>query len=108
MTHSDELLRANLRKEARKWMELEMEARMAAAVEEIATQAEVGSNILPEAAVQKHVTDATRYAEQEIRRELELAAEEWVERKLREEAEKEAAEAVDPDNPCAGCRGCCG
>ena len=105
MTRTEELSRARLRKEANKWIEMEMETRMAAAVEEIAMQAEVGSNILPEHAVQKHVTEATSYAEQEIRRELELEAEEWIERKLSEEAEMEKSEA---DNPCGGCRGCCG
>jgi len=106
MNYVDEVRMARLRKEANNWIEGEMEARMAAAVEEIATQADVGSDALPEDVIQKHITDATRYAEQEIRRELELEADKWIEDRMKEqEAQQEMA---DPDNPCAGCRGCCG
>ena len=105
MTYVDEVRVARFRKEANKWIETEMEARMAAAVKEIATQAEAGSNALPEEVIEKHITDATKYAEQEIRRELEMEADKWVERKLQDAAEMAASEA---DNPCGGCRGCCG
>ena len=105
MIHNDEIRRASLRKEADQWIELEMETRMAAAAEEIATQADVGSNILPEPAIQKHVTDATRYAEQEIRRDLEMEADSWIERKMKEQAE---FAVPDADHPCSGCRGCQG
>lgn len=104
MTYVDEVRLARLKKEANSWIEREMEARMAAAVEEIATQADVGSNVLPEALIQKHITDATRYAEQEIRRELEMEADKWIEDRMKDQEVQ--PDMPDPDNPCAGCRGC--
>lgn len=104
MTYVDEVRLARLKKEANSWIEREMEARMAAAVEEIATQADVGSNVLPEALIQKHITDATRYAEQEIRRELEMEADKWIEDRMKDQEVQ--PDMPDPDNPCAGCRSC--
>lgn len=106
MTHKDEVRVARLRREADKWIEEEMEARMAAAAEEIAVQAEVASNAVPESVVQKHVEEATRYARQEMLRELELEAESWIERKLKDQDGE--PEPMDPDDPCGGCTGCCG
>ena len=41
MTKENEVLREKLKKEAQQWIELEMEARMAAAAEEIAVQVDV-------------------------------------------------------------------
>ena len=83
MAHTDEVLLERLRKEARSWMELELEARMAAATEEIAIQADVGANLHCGGTVKKHVEEATAYARQEILRELEVQAEDWVREELK-------------------------
>jgi hypothetical protein len=86
MPFENEILREKLRKEMKGWIELELEARMAAAAEEIAVQADIGANVHCEGTIRKHVTDATSYAEQEMRRELEVEAEKRVEEKLEEYA----------------------
>jgi hypothetical protein len=79
MTHTDELLMERLKKEAREWINLELEARMAAVEDELAVQADVGSNLHCGGTIEKHVQDARAYARQEILRELEVQADEWVE-----------------------------
>ncbi len=84
MTKENEVLREKLKKEAQQWIELEMEARMAAAAEEIAVQVDVGSNIHCGGKMQEHATKATSYAEQEMRRELEVEADRRIEKKLKE------------------------
>jgi hypothetical protein len=88
MTHTDEILHERLKRESEKWIELELEARMAAAAEEIAHQADVGSNLHCGGTVKKHVEDATAYARQEILRELEVQAEDWIREELRKRSEQ--------------------
>jgi hypothetical protein len=83
MVHTDEVLMERLKKEAQQRIALELEARMAAVEEEIAVQAEVGSNLHCGGTVEKHVKDATAYARQEILRELEVEADEWIRGELK-------------------------
>jgi len=87
MTHENEILSSRLKREAQQWIELEMEKRMAAAEEEIKYPADVGSNIYMDEITSKHVKDATDYARQEIRRELEMDAERWIEEELKKRGE---------------------
>jgi hypothetical protein len=83
MAQVDELLRRRLKREAEQWIEQELEARMAAAEEEINLQADIGSNLHCTGTVNKHIEDATAYARQEILRELEVQAEDWIREELK-------------------------
>ena len=87
MRQENEFLRERLRKEADQWVEVEMEKRMAAAEEEIKLQADLGSNIYVDEITSRHVRDMTAYARQEIRRELEMDAERWIEEELKKRGE---------------------
>ena len=82
MAHVDEVLMERLKKEAKQRMEVELEARMAAVEEELAVQADVGKNLHCGCTVEKHVHDATAYARQEILRELEVEADQWVKKEM--------------------------
>jgi hypothetical protein len=83
MGHVDEVLLERLKKEAKQRMALELETRMAAVADEIAVQADVGSNLHCGGTIEKHVKDATAYARQEIIRELEIEADEWVKEEMK-------------------------
>jgi hypothetical protein len=83
MAHMDEVLMERLKKEAKKRIALELEARMAAVQEEITVQADVGSNLHCGGTIEKHVKDATEYARQEILRELEVEADEWIRNEMK-------------------------
>jgi hypothetical protein len=88
MTHENEILRKRLTEEASQWVAVEYEAWMDAASEEIATQADLGEYIFHEGVIQKHIRDATAYAGQEIRRELEMKSEKWIEEEMKRRGEK--------------------
>lgn len=83
MGHTDEVLMERLKKEAKQRVALELEARMAAVEDEVALQADVGSNLHGSGIIEKHVKDATAYARQEILRELEVQADEWVKEEIK-------------------------
>jgi hypothetical protein len=88
MTRENEMLRQKLTDEARQWIEVEYEARMDAASDEIETQANLGGNLFHDEIIHKHVRDATAYAGQEIRRELEMESEKWIEEEMKRRGER--------------------
>jgi hypothetical protein len=97
MGYKDEIFYRRLREEADQWIEREMEARMGYASEEIETQADVGSNLFGDSTIKKHMRDATAYAEQEIRRGLEMEAEKRIEEELKKHTEQVELKYKDVD-----------
>lgn len=88
MTRENEMLRQKLTDEARQWIEVEYETRMDAASDEIETQANLGGNLFHDEIIHKHVRDATAYAGQEIKRELEMESEKWIEEEMKRRRER--------------------
>lgn len=72
-------IREKLRKEADEWIERELAIRMGHADAEIERQADISSIACGESTAKQHINKAHAYAEEEIRRDLEHEARQWIE-----------------------------
>ena len=77
-------IREKLEAEAAQWVEEEWVRRMVYAKEAIEYQADVSAIMCGEAGAKKHIRDASTFAEEGIRQELEFEMVGWVEEKIRE------------------------
>lgn len=83
MINMDDKMREKLEREAAQWVEEELVLRMAYAREAIEYQADMSSVMCGEEGARKHIRDATAFAEENIRNELEFEASAWVDEELR-------------------------
>ena len=86
MIDMEQKIREKLEAEAAQWVEEELVRRMAYAVDAIEDQADISTIMCGEAGAKKHIRDASAFAEEGIRQELEFEATGWVEEKMRERA----------------------
>ena len=84
MIDMEQKIREKLEAEAAQWVEEELVRRMAYAVDAIEDQADISTIMCGEAGAKKHIRDASAFAEEGIRQELEFEATGWVEEKMRE------------------------
>ncbi len=84
MINMEQKVRERLEAEAAKWVEEELVRRMEYAREAIEYQADVSSIMCGEEGARKHIKDASAFAEEGIRQELEFEASGWVEEKVNE------------------------
>lgn len=80
MINFEQKVRERLEKEAEKWVEAELEVRMKHAVELIHRQAQGACG---EHAYEAHIQQATAFAEEALRRELEFERKLWIEEELK-------------------------
>jgi hypothetical protein len=83
MIDMEKKVREKLEAEAAQWVEKELVLRMAHARDAIEYQADLSSAVCGEEGAKKHIRDATAFAEEGIRNELEFEASNWVEEELR-------------------------
>ena len=83
MIDMEQKIREKLEAEAAQWVEEELVRRMAYATDAIENQADISSIICGEAGAKKHIRDASAFAEEGIRQELEFEMTGWVEEKMR-------------------------
>lgn len=86
MINMEQKVREKLEAEAALWVEEELVRRMAYARDAIENQADVSSIMCGEEGARRHIKDASAFAEEGIRQELEFEADGWVETKLKERA----------------------
>ena len=86
MIDMEQKIREKLEAEAAQWVEEELVRRMAYAKDAIENQADVSSIMCGEEGARKHIRDASAFAEEGIRQELEFEATGWVEEKMHERA----------------------
>ena len=84
MINMEQKVREKLEAEAAQWVEEEFSRRMEYAREAIEYQADVSSIMCGEDGARKHIRDASAFAEEGIRQELEFEATGWVEEKVNE------------------------
>ena len=84
MIEMEQKLREKLEKEAAQWVEEELEKRMKYAREAIEFQADLSADVCGPGGAEKHIRDASALAEENIRMELELEADGWIETSLKE------------------------
>ena len=77
-------IREKLEAEAAQRVEEELVRRMAYAKDAIENQADISTIMCGEAGAMKHIRDASAFAEEGIRQELEFEMAGWVEEKMRE------------------------
>ena len=84
MIEMEKKIREKLEKEAAQWVEEELEKRMKYAREAIEYQADLSADVCGPGGAAKHIRDASALAEENIRMELELEADGWIEKSLKE------------------------
>jgi len=84
MIDMEQKVREKLEAEAAQWVEEELVRRMAYAKDAIENQADISTIMCGEAGAKKHIRDASAFAEEGIRQELEFEATGWVEEKMHE------------------------
>jgi len=84
MIDMEQKVREKLEAEAAQWVEGELVRRMAYAKDAIENQADISTIMCGEAGAKKHIRDASAFAEEGIRQELEFEATGWVEEKMHE------------------------
>ncbi len=84
MIDMEQKIREKLEAEAAQWVEEELVRRTAYAKDAIENQADVSSIMCGEEGARKHIRDASAFAEEGIRQELEFEMAGWVEEKMRE------------------------
>jgi len=86
MIDMEKKVREKLEAEAAQWVEEELVRRMEYARGAIEFQADLSSGMCGEEGARKHIRDASVFAEEGIRQELEFEADGWVEKKMSERA----------------------
>ncbi len=84
MINLEQKIREKLEAEAAQWVEEELVRRMAYARDAIEYQADVSSIMCGEEGARRHIKDASAFAEESIRQELEFEATGWVEGKVKD------------------------
>lgn len=83
MVNMDDKVREKLEAEAASWVDDELTVRMAYARDAIEYQADLSSVMCGEEGAKRHIREATAFAQENIRNDLEFEAQAWVEEEMK-------------------------